>query len=164
MDRSLPKFNPSTATPESSEIETFGWSDFPLLMLSLQHHEADFRENSTWGYFCDTTSACTNVIDQVHSQPYATSLCNGVLSSIPEEVEEKLVATNCRLSSGNKVVKNLTVRAATTSETTKQLLSLIEPSRKRAKNALQRTVLSKAVKRANVRMQQRRFLLMTRDD
>jgi hypothetical protein len=163
MDHSFPQLNQPPATSDSPKVVTLGWSDFPLLLPSLQHHEADFRENSTWGYFCDT-SACTNGIDKGLPQHYVTSLCNGVLSSIPEEVEEKLVATSCWLSSDNKAVKNLTSRATTTSEKDQQLLSLIGPSRKRTKNALQRTSLSNAVKQVNLRMQPRRFLLVTRDD
>lgn len=153
MDHSTTPLDHSIITTDVHEFESFGWGDFPLLMLSSQHHEAELQEHVGWGQFCDPAPLDLTVFQQLPPRQDCFALRNEVLSTIPEETEEKIVP-----------VKTFAKRINRNSEKTKQMLCLFEPSRKRTMNALHRNAITKAVKRASLRTQQRRLGLMPRDD
>ena len=154
MDHLSTPLNHSIVTTDSQGFESFGWSDFPLLMLSSQHYEVELQEDGGWGQYCYPAPLDVEAgYRQLPPRKGFFLLRNEVLSTIPEETEEKLLLTKC---SAKRTTRSV--------EKTKQKICLFEPSRKRTMNALHRSSIIKAVKRAGLRTQQRRLAFMSRED
>lgn len=153
MNQSLKQLKQLKTAPDS-----FGWSDFPLLMLSSQHHESDVDDDSAWGHFHDTSSDVTSLW-RAPLQTAGFSSRNEVLSTIPEENCEKVISRKKLLP-----MKDVSFRAnkASQRDGIKQMSS--DPSRKRLPNAFQRTLKTKTSKRVGRRVLQSRNSLLSPSD
>ncbi len=149
MDCSTQNVNESIPLSDSRETDTFGWSDFPLIMHSSKNHDPDFHEDGIWGQFHDT-NADLSTFWQAPVRKGRLALRNEVLTTIVEEAEEWITPTTRNILS-KKTIKSSSIQKYSSNQRGKpqEMPCALESSRERT------TSFTKAIKRVGRQVQQR---------